>query len=186
MTPERTITGESILSLTERQINLLSLAMSGLSYLEIAVKLKLSLETVHNYFGARCSTKYCIFEKLGVHSLREAVVKAITFMPEIFDSLRFVTDEELERCQKIDGKHARILYWLANPALDNSVSTDITIGRQVGLSPQTVKYNLNKIYKILDIKSGDKSLKCARAAVIWKAHWKKQSITDGISDPGSE
>jgi len=56
--------------LTEREINVLSLIVDGLSNEEISAKLFISLQTVRNHIRH-------IYEKLHVHSKSQAVVKAI-------------------------------------------------------------------------------------------------------------
>lgn len=56
--------------LTEREINVLSLIVDGLSNEDISAKLFISLQTVRNHIRH-------IYEKLHVHSKSQAVVKAI-------------------------------------------------------------------------------------------------------------
>ena len=133
--------------LTPQKIEILKLAARGKTYLGIAKELKVSFHTVKAHFSCRRKwhTHSGIFERLGVRSCTEAVIKAI--------KLGIIDMEEIEiDITKPEGipeeKLPLTQLELKILILTGRGYTNLQMGKELNQSPQTVKNHFSNRLKV--------------------------------------
>jgi ATP/maltotriose-dependent transcriptional regulator MalT len=168
-------------NLNKRQIEILELAAQGLSNLQIAQKLTLTLDEVKHYLSGRKRGSQAIYPCLGAYSRRDAINAAIAL--GIINPMNLVSEEEIERCRLLSKRELEVLESLADPLLPFKEVTNVEIGKELRfseggkISPWTVLTHLKSIYETLGIKTvKGPQLKSVRAVVIFHAYQRRSHL----------
>lgn len=158
-----------------RQERILELLARGFSQREIASHLGIAPQTVKNEISGRREWGYFpgLFERMGVGTTVEAVVKGID--TGILDLKTLTTKEEKVKCQNLSPTEEKVLTTLICLARQSGEKgfSEKAAAQILGISPQTLKQHLNRIYIKLGLEKNC-GLKMARAAVIFLAYQQEE------------